>query len=78
MDGEDMWIDRIEGNPVEVIVDHRQIVQNPTTAFMPVFGSIIRCKDCLRYDTHDLRCKQWNYRVRLSDFCSYGERRWEQ
>jgi hypothetical protein len=38
---------------------------------------VVRCRDCIRYDTHDKRCKYWNHGVGvdLNGFCSKGERR---
>lgn len=36
---------------------------------------IIRCKDCLKYDAHDHRCKHWNHAVVVRDWCSRAERK---
>jgi len=38
---------------------------------------VVRCRDCIRYDTHDKRCRYWNHGVGvdLNGFCSKGERR---
>ena len=37
--------------------------------------SVVRCKDCIAYNTHDHRCKHWNHGVVVMDYCSRGERR---
>lgn len=36
---------------------------------------VVRCKDCMKYDTHGHRCKHWNHGVVVMDFCSRAERR---
>lgn len=42
-------------------------------------NSIVRCKDCINYETCNLRSSHWwkgGYTVDI-DFCSFGERREE-
>lgn len=36
---------------------------------------VVRCKDCMKYDSHEHRCKHWNHGVVVMDFCSRAERR---
>lgn len=38
---------------------------------------IIRCKHCVKYDTHNHRCKHWNHGVQKMGFCNFAERREE-
>ena len=38
-------------------------------------NDVIRCKDCMNYDSHEHRCNHWQHVVVVMDFCSRAERR---
>ena len=38
-------------------------------------GDLVRCRDCVRYDKHDKRCKHWNHKVGVNWWCCFGQRR---
>jgi len=80
-------IDAIKETPIYVTLNYgigafpvvstetalNQIVDLPSADVVEV----VRCRDCIRYDTHDKRCRYWNHGVGvdLNGFCSKGERR---
>lgn len=39
---------------------------------------VVRCKGCMKYDSHGHRCKHWNHGVVVMDFCSRAERRTDE
>ena len=39
---------------------------------------VVRCGNCLKYDTHDKRCKYWNHCVVVMNYCSKAERRTDE
>lgn len=51
-----------------------QFINLPTIDAVPV----VRCKDCMKYDSHGHRCKHWNHGVVVMDFCSRAERRTDE
>lgn len=52
-------------------IDRQTILDAPGIDAVPV----VRCKDCMKYDSHGHRCKHWNHGVVVMDFCSRAERK---
>lgn len=36
---------------------------------------LVRCRECVRYDTHNKRCRFWNHGQRRGGWCNEGKRK---